>query len=88
LDIMHAGVQIKLREFGKKEVEEIEVPKDHMTDLAHPSQNVGRIYEAYAEGKEGGYPDWKVAMRRHKLIEEMWRRSDAKEGAFGQAVPH
>jgi len=83
MDIMHAGVTIKLHEFGKKEAQDIEVPKDHMTDLAHPSQNVGRIYDAYAEGKEGSYPDWKVAMKRHELIEEMWRRSDAEEGACG-----
>lgn len=79
LDITHGGIEIKMQEFGEKEAQDIEVPEDDMTDLAHPSQNVGRIYEAYAEGKEGSYPDWKVAMKRHQLIEEIWRRSDAKE---------
>lgn len=56
---------------------------DGLDTLPHPAQNVGRIYEAFAagkrsrEGEAGGYPGWDVAIRRHELIEEMWRRWDA-----------
>ncbi|MCJ1432873.1 transcription regulator gal80 [Xylographa pallens] len=84
LDIQHEGASIKLHVFGQ-DVQELELPEDDMSGMAHPAQNVGRIYEAYAKGEEGGYPDWELGMKRHELIEEMWRRWDG-EGAFGQPV--
>lgn len=85
LDIVPAGINIQLQVFGKEGVEELKVPEDDMTSLKHPSQNVGRIYEAFAKGEVGTYPDWKLAMKRHELMEEMWRRSDG-ERAFGEGV--
>lgn len=75
---------------------ELTLPKDAFSDLMQGgSKNVGRIYDAYARGKVldekkgwDGYPDWKMAMKRHELIEEMWRRSDrgVEGGAFGMGV--
>lgn len=87
-DMVHAGVEIKLHEFKNKEAQKVEVPEDEMSDLEHPSQNVGRIYMAYAEGRqggEGGYADWKKGMERHDVITEMWKRSDGGK-AFGEPV--
>lgn len=86
LDIVHAGLKIELHEFGKgdKEATELKLPEDAESKLEHPSQNVGRIYEAYAAGKQGGdggYPDWKLAMKRHEMIDEIFRRAD-EDGAF------
>ena len=84
LDILHDDVKIMLHDFaGGKEPREVEVPKDGMSDLAGTSENVGRIYEAYA--RDANYPDWKDGMKRHELIEEMWKRSDGKK-SFGESV--
>lgn len=77
IDIMHAGVDIQLQVFGK-EAEKVELPKDDLSDLAHPAQNVGKIYEAYArgrEGGEGGYPNWDKGYKMHELMEEMFTNS-------------
>lgn len=89
LDMVHDGVSIKLHRFGEKEPQDVELPKDELADLAHPCQNVGRIYEAYAKGVEGGedgYPNWKKAIARHEFMEEMWRRADSSKGSFGEPV--
>lgn len=86
LDIVHQGIKIKLQQFGQ-EVKDMEVPEDWMSDIKHPAQNIGRIYEAYAKGEEGTYPDWKVALRRHELIEEMWNRADG-EKPFGEKAKY
>ena len=74
VDISHQSVSIRLHEFGQKEAQVLELPEDELSDLPHPVQNVGRIYEAYAKGTAGGYPDWEKGMKRHELIEEMWSR--------------
>lgn len=56
---------------------------EKLKDVA-AAQNVARLYEAFAEGKrdsgdEGYYPDWEEAVKRHKLIDEMYKRHDAGE---------
>lgn len=74
IDIVHKGVEIKLHVFGQDPVD-VELPDDELKDVEHPAQNVGRIYEAYAEGREGGeggYPNWEEGFKRHKLMEEMF----------------
>ncbi|MCJ1385009.1 transcription regulator gal80 [Xylographa soralifera] len=85
LDIRHDGFSIKLHEFGQKDAQDLELAVDDMSGLPHPAQNVGRIYEAYAKGEAGSYPDWELGMKRHELIDEMWRRSDG-ETPFGEPV--
>jgi predicted dehydrogenase len=40
------------------------------TELPVPGQNIGRLYEALAEGR--AVPDWDVALKRHELIDEFW----------------
>lgn len=85
MDIVHAGVEMKLQVFGKDDVETLELPEDDFSDLPHPAQNVGRIYAAYADGHKGGdsgFPDWQVGMKRHRLMEAMWKQSDG-QSPFG-----
>jgi predicted dehydrogenase len=86
-DIEHAGIEIKYRKSGEKEAEIIEMVEDEMSGLAHPAQNVGRLYEAYAKGETGLYADWKVALRRHRFIDEMFERGDGS-GAFGEPAAY
>lgn len=58
---------------------------DELSELEHPAQNVGRLYEAFAKGEVGSYADWKAAMRRHRFIDEMFERGDGNE-AFGETA--
>ena len=43
---------------------------DEWTGLPVSGQNIGRLYEAFAEGQK--VPDWEIALRRHQLIDEFW----------------
>ena len=40
------------------------------TDLPVQGQNIGRLYEAFADGK--GYADFELALKRHRLIDEFY----------------
>ena len=53
-------------------VEEISVDEGgkEWTDLPTQAQNIGRLYELYAEGKD--YGDWELALKRHELLDEFW----------------
>ncbi|KAI4720248.1 NAD(P)-binding protein [Aureobasidium sp. EXF-10727] len=86
-DITHDGVKIQLHETGKDNAETINIPSDNLSDLKHPSQNVGRLYEAYAKGDTKSYCDWKLALRRHELIEEMFQRGDGSK-PFGEKAAY
>jgi predicted dehydrogenase len=53
-------------------VEEIEVDEggDEWTKLPTQGQNIGRLYEEYANGDD--YGDWELALKRHELLDEFW----------------
>lgn len=57
---------------------EIEPLQDAMTELGGVAQNVGRLYEAFADERIEDYADWTVGLRRHELMEEMFQRWDGK----------
>lgn len=86
-DIEHEGIKIQYRKSGENTAEEVMLEEDEVSGLQHPAQNVGRIYEAFANREVGRYADWKTAMRRHRLIDEMFERGDGKE-AFGQTAKY
>ena len=86
-DINHEGVKIQLHELSNDKAEDIELPADKLADLQHPAQNVGRLYEAYAEGDTKGYCDWNLALKRHELIEEMFQRGDGSK-PFGEKAAY
>ena len=61
-------------------VEEVDVEQGgrQWTDLPVQAQNIGRVYEAFAE--EGRGEGWGMAVRRHELIDEFYGRDgDPKE---------
>lgn len=49
----------------------IEEEEDGWGELPAPARNVARLYEAFAEGK--WYPDFEHALKRHEMIERMFR---------------
>ncbi|EPE25344.1 NAD(P)-binding Rossmann-fold containing protein [Glarea lozoyensis ATCC 20868] len=46
--------------------------------LPQPARNIGRIYEAFARGE--WVPDWEWAVKRHEVVEGLWRGFDGVEG--------
>jgi len=44
-------------------------------DLPVFARGIARLYEGYRKWEEG-VPDWDVAVKRHEVVEEMWRRYD------------
>ena len=56
----------------KNEIQEITTEEGgkEWTDLPTQGQNIGRLYEAYAQGQP--YGDFELAVKRHELIDEFW----------------
>lgn len=93
MDVMHKGAKILFSARGEnpftdksifsgqqaKPATEIQVKRDELAELPGPSQNVGRLYEAFADGKTDMYADWVVGLRRHELMEELVQRWDGKK---------
>ncbi|KAM0718217.1 hypothetical protein Q7P37_006549 [Cladosporium fusiforme] len=59
-------VEIKLHDFATQEVKGVSFTNDR----PGPPGNIGRIYEAFADGK--WYPDWKWAMKRHAWVDAVY----------------
>ncbi|KAM0123811.1 hypothetical protein ACHAP3_010839 [Botrytis cinerea] len=57
---------------------EIAPDEDQWSKLPLPAQNIARLYEAFR--KKDWYPDLDYAIKRHELIETMWRDFDQAEG--------
>ena len=58
-------------------VEPVSADSDEWDSLPVPAQNIARLYEAYRLKK--WYPDFEWAVKRHEMIEEMFRRFDASK---------
>ena len=51
--------------------------RDQWDELPVPAQSITRMYEAFR--KEGErVPDFEWAVKRHEMIEEMWRGYDER----------
>ena len=64
-------------ETGEVEVEVVVPERDQWDELPVPAQNIARMYEAFRKGE--WFPDFEWAVRRHAMIEEMWRRYDVSQ---------
>ena len=70
----HPDMLIRLHDHSSGETTVITPNEDALSKLPLFSQNIGRIYEAFADGKTSEYPDWSHAILRHKLVEEIYQR--------------
>lgn len=61
-----AEVEVRVHDLETGEVRFVEVGDDR----PGPAGNVGRIYEAFADGE--GVPDWKLAVKRHAWVEAVY----------------
>ncbi|KAL1964764.1 hypothetical protein VTN77DRAFT_6631 [Rasamsonia byssochlamydoides] len=70
----------KLEHFDteRNTVEELVPDTDEWDSLPLPARNIARLYEAYR--KDEWYPDFEWGVKRHELIEQMWKRFDETYG--------
>lgn len=83
------GVRVECWRVEEGRVEEVVVEEGKWEGVEVAARNIGRLYEAFAdargqegerevgvgpeEGVEHWYPDFEYALKRHELIEEMYR---------------
>ncbi len=70
-----ADSQIELHDFATDTVELIQVER-RLVNLPVPARNVVALYEAFANNETDKYPDFQHAMKRHRMIAEMFRSSE------------
>lgn len=68
---MTGGVEVRLQDFATGEVKDVDVAEDQ----SGPAANIGRLYEAFADGE--WYPDWKWAMKRHEWVDALYKSQES-----------
>ena len=81
LNALDEGTEILVEEYATREVEKVEWKHDYQ-DQPLMARNVAGLYEAFAKGDE--YPDFEVATRRLRELDEVFR--SAEEGRMGKYV--
>ncbi|RHZ46496.1 uncharacterized protein CDV56_103032 [Aspergillus thermomutatus] len=74
LNVGTPETKLELYRTESGQVEEVQVDEDEWDSLPIPAQNIARLYEAYRKGE--WYPTFDWALRRHELIDGMWKRFD------------
>ena len=74
---MSGDVKIRLQRFAGGDLEKI----DFVEDRPGPPGNIGRLYDAFAEGLH--YPDWKWAVKRHAWVDALYKSDES-----GARVPY
>jgi predicted dehydrogenase len=67
---MSLDIKIRMQLFETGEVKEVEFKEDR----PGPPGNVGRLYDAFADGQY--YPDWKWAVKRHAWVDALYKSSE------------
>jgi len=74
LNVISTETKIEFFDIATGEVEILVAEKDEWVDLPVPARNIARVYEAWRKGE--WYPDWEWAVKRHELIDDLWRSFD------------
>ena len=72
---LDATVKVEVHNFAKDEVEEAKWD-GHRTSLPARARNIGGLYDQFALGAKGQYPDFDEALKRHRYIEALYKSSD------------
>lgn len=80
------GHRVQLHTHGSEKAEDVEVPQDEFDEsgLPWPAKGPSRVYEAFAKGESGVYAGWEEAVKRHRLVEELYEIN--KKGSEVQAT--
>lgn len=68
---LSSALRIRLQDFASGELKDIEFTEDQ----PGPPGNIGRLYEAFADGQH--YPDWKWAVKRHAWVSALYESDRA-----------
>ena len=78
LQISRLGdVTIEIDDHEKREVERVDFKWDAFSELPFLSRSYGALYEAYATGAVGKYPDFDYALKRHTQLDGLLASWDA-----------
>ena len=69
-NVYDEGTEIWMEDYQSREVKKVEWKSSH-ENLGVAARNIAGLYEAYARGE--GYPDFEVAVRRMKEIDEVFK---------------
>ena len=70
-----ATAKVEVHNFARDEVEEVNWEWNDIS-LPAPAQNIGGLYNQFARGAKGLYPDFDEALKRHRYIEALYKSSD------------
>ena len=73
------STQIFVESFESGDVQEVD-SDDKQSPFKLPTKNIAGLYEAFASGKEGSFPDFEDAIELHKELGEMLNQWDAEGG--------
>lgn len=74
LNVGRPDTKIQLWYGEEGTVEEVQVETDEWDELPVQAGNIARMYEAFRNGE--WVPDFEWAVKRHEVLEEMWKRYD------------
>lgn len=60
----------------------IELPRVQFEHLPRSNRNIARLYEAFAKGEMENLADFKKAVVRHRMLDEVFKSSE--EGRLGE----
>lgn len=79
LNVGYGDEQILLDDLVTGKLETVVVEKDEWDELPRPAMNVARLYEAFRKGEADGVPTFEEAVKRHELIDGMYKHWDSGE---------
>ena len=71
--------QIFVESFENGDVQEVDL-EDKQSSFKLPAKNIARLYEAFASGKQGTFPNFEDAIGLHKELAEVLKQWDAEGG--------
>jgi predicted dehydrogenase len=64
----------RYHKLGSSEVEDVVPEEDEFDKLPIPARNIARVYDAFRKGE--WFPDFDHGLKRHRMIDRMWKRFD------------
>jgi predicted dehydrogenase len=77
LNVGREDTKIEVFDRATGKVTEVKPERDEWDELPVPAHNIARLYEAIRKGE--WVPDFEWAVKRHEILEEMWRRFDESQ---------
>jgi predicted dehydrogenase len=74
LNVGRKDTKVELYDVGSGKIEILVGDPSPLDELPFMAHNIARQYEAFRKGE--WYPDFEWAVRRHEIIDEMWKQYD------------